>query len=67
MRRASMHPLVSPAERAQLAFDALHQPEGESALPAPGAAADRAMGADPGQRPVERGGGLIFHFRPDSA
>jgi hypothetical protein len=48
-----MNPFVGAAKWAQLGFDVPHKPERESALSLPGASADRAVCADPGQDFVE--------------
>jgi hypothetical protein len=55
VRFVAMDPLVGATERAQPGFDALHQPEGESALPLAGASANQAIGANFGQRHVNPG------------
>jgi hypothetical protein len=47
-------PFVGAAEWTQLPFDVLHQPEGGASLPPPGAPADRATHANPGQGLVKR-------------
>ena len=59
-------PFVGAAEWAQLRFDALHQPEGRATLPPPGAPADWAAHANPGQGLVERGcmpGAHVSYFQ----
>ncbi len=53
VRRASMDPFISAAKRAQPGFNALHQPECESALSLSGTPADRTIRADSGQGLVE--------------
>jgi len=48
-----MDPFVCAAEGAQPGFNALHQPERQTALLAAGTPADQAVCADPGQGLVE--------------
>lgn len=48
----AMDPFVGAAERAQPRFDLLHQPKREAALLPPGAPADRAVLANPGQHQI---------------
>jgi len=59
-------PFVGAAERAQLGFHVLHQPEGGATLPLPGAPTDRAAHANPGQGLVKRGcipGAHVSYFQ----
>ena len=64
MRFASIDPFISPAERTQTGFDVLHQPERGATLLPPGAPADQAFQAEPGQGFVELGWFLDAHITP---
>ena len=53
MRLSAINPLIGAAERTQLGFDLLYQPEGWTALPSPGVATNQAVRTDASEGFVE--------------
>ncbi len=55
MSFSPMNPFIRAAEGTHPGFNPLHEPKGQSPLPAPGATADRTILAHAGQGQLQRG------------